>query len=117
MVYETQLKTAFLLPFINKIVLITIVLTLSACSFVELLPGAEQIIYSNHKESCQKISEFHAKVNTENFLIERRAKAISNELRILAQNEAFEKKGNAIWPSSEISNGQQDFDIFYCKKR
>ena len=89
-------------------------LLMQACSFVELSPGANQIIFANHQTSCQKIGEFQATVRTHTLLIGRTSIAIAEELQILAQNEAYEKRGNAIWPSSEVENGQQRFDILQC---
>jgi len=111
---ETQPKTKHLMTRHVKILPILSLLTLSACSFVELTPGAERIIFSNHSESCKKIQDFHAVVKTSTLFIDRNPKAISDELQVLAQNEAFRKYGNAIWPTSEIKKGHQSFDISFC---
>jgi len=115
---ETQLKTFLSLDSavkkFTKIVFISSLTAIISCSFVELKHGAENIIFANSLDSCQKISEFHAKVAKENFMIDRTLKAIADELQILAQNEAYRLHANAIWPSSEIENGEQNFDILRC---
>ena len=43
------------------------------------------------------------------------SKAIAEELQISAQNKAFELNANAIWPTSEIKNGEQVYDILKCE--
>lgn len=88
---------------------------LNACSFVELHPGAQNIIFAKD-DSCQLVGSFEAKVNTENAYISRTEQAIAEELQILAQNEAFKKKANAIWPESDIDQGRQHFSLLRCAR-
>jgi hypothetical protein len=88
---------------------------MTACSFIELHPGARNIIFAND-DSCELIKNFEAKVDTENMFIDRTNKAINEELQILAQNAAFENNANAIWPSSEVVEGSQSFKLLKCAK-
>jgi len=113
---ETQMKLNNRLPLQKKIAIAMSIIVLQACSFVELTPGANRIIFSNHHASCQKVNKYHATVRTTTMLIDRSEKAIAEELQILAQNEAYQKNANAIWPSSGIKEGQQSFDILRCKQ-
>jgi len=113
---ETQMKLINPPSLPKKMALVMSAFALQACSFVELTPGANQIIFSNHHTSCKKINEYHATVRTTTMLINRNAKAIAEELQILAQNEAYTKNANAIWPSSKIKDGQQSFDILHCEQ-
>lgn len=89
--------------------------SLNACSFVELHPGAQNIIFAND-ESCELIDNFKAKVQTDNAYISRSEKAIREELQIVAQNEAFKKNANAIWPNSEVIEGTQSFKLLKCSR-
>jgi len=112
---ETQPKTVFCATQFARFLLISSFLAICGCSFVELDPGAQRVIYSNDLNSCQKIDTFSAKVQTEALLVERNAKAIAEELQMLAQNKAFGLDANAIWPTSEIESGEQSFDILVCE--
>jgi hypothetical protein len=85
-----------------------------ACSFVELNPAARHIIFADNQENCTLIELFAAEVAIENAFIDRTELAIAEELQILAQNEAFEKRANAIWPNSEIIDGKQSFKLLKC---
>jgi len=113
---ETQMKLNDLPSLPKKMALVMSIFALQACSFVELAPGANQIIFSNNHTSCQKVDEYHASVRTTTMLIDRSSKAIAEELQILAQNNAYKNKANAIWPSSEIRSGKQSFDILRCEQ-
>jgi len=111
---ETQPKTVFSTIQFAQSLLISSFFSISGCSFVELHPGAHRIAYSNDLSSCEKIDAYTAKVQTEALLIERNPKAIAEELQILAQNKAFELDANSIWPTSEVKNGEQAYDILKC---
>lgn len=87
----------------------------SACSFVELNPAASYIILANDKESCETLKSYNAEVTTTNFFVDRSERAIAEDLQIKALNKAYESKANAIWPTTEVVNGKQNFDILRCK--
>lgn len=112
---ETQTKTQNTRHFITKSLLVGLCLAFSACSFVELQPGAENIIFAKQGDGCERVKTFTAKVKTSTLFINRRPEAIANELQVLAQNEAFSSYANAIWPISDIKEGQQLFDILNCQ--
>jgi len=90
--------------------------TLTACSFVDTLPGAEHIILANHDSGCEKIGQTTVSVIHEVLYVDRSEDTIAEELQILAQNSAAKMGGNAIWPSSEVLNGEQSYHIFRCPK-
>jgi hypothetical protein len=119
---ETQTKTnnppSFLIKTSFKtIYLIGLLATLTACSFVELKPGAENIIFAKQGDGCETIKTFTAEVKTSTLFINRRPKAIAEELQILAQNEAYAIYANAIWPNSDIEEGKQEFDLLRCNSK
>ena len=96
------------------ILLFSFSLSLTACSFVEPIPGSESIILSQHQESCKKLGNTTVKVLDKTFGISRKKDAIEQELQILAQNSAVKMGGNAIWPVSEIKEGERSYHIFLC---
>ncbi len=103
--------------FLPIILTLLLPLTLISCSFVELLPGDHRIIYANNPDSCKKLKELVLTVKTTTFFISRSSKAIAEELQILAQNEAIRSYANAIWPVSEVKDGQQSFSILRCSRK
>jgi len=100
----------------NFLVVSALSFALCACSFVELLPGKHRIIYANNAETCKIMKQVELNVATTNFFISRSDKAIAEELQILAQNEAIRTYANAIWPESEVKDGQQTFSILHCSE-
>tara|TARA_R110002073_G_scaffold23417_2_gene80126 strand:+ start:13440 stop:13793 length:354 start_codon:yes stop_codon:yes gene_type:complete len=112
---ETQTKTRNTRNFLRKSSIACACIAITACSFVELKPGAEHIIFAKQGDDCEQLKAFTAEVKTSTLFIDRRPEAIANELQILAQNEAYSLYANAIWPISEIKEGKQNFDILICK--
>jgi len=89
--------------------------TLGACSFVETVPGSEQIVISQKLDNCTKVGETKVKVLDRLVGIERNEDAIAHELQILARNAAFDKRANTITPLSEVEAGQQTFALYRCR--
>ena len=117
---ETQTKSSKLClfrkkHFLKKLALISLLASVASCSFVELQGGAENIIFAQQGDGCELIQTFTAEVKISTFFIDRRPEAIAEELQILAQNEAYTLYANAIWPSSDIENGKQRFELLKCK--
>ena len=111
---ETQTKTQNTPNFLRKLFLASTCIVVTACSFIELKPGAERIIFAKEGDGCERIQTFTAKVKTSTLFINRRVEALAEELQVLAQNEAHALYANAIWPTSDIQDGQQDFDLLRC---
>lgn len=97
------------------ITLSTISLLLSACSFVEVKPGAESIILANDENSCERLGSSTVSVIYEFGFISRSEETVEEELQVLAQNAAFKMGGNAIWPESGIEDGERSYTVFRCK--
>lgn len=114
---ETQTKTQNSRNFLTTLFVAGICTTLAACSFVELKPGAENIIFAQQGNGCELVKTFTAEVKTTTLFINRRAEAIAEELQILAQNKAYSLYANAIWPSSDINHGLQSFHLLRCQSQ
>lgn len=100
---------AFVLPLL--------IVTLNGCSFVDVQPGAEHIILANDESSCKKLGNTTVSVVHEIVWVDRNEETIALELQTLAQNSAAKMGGNAIWPDSEIKNGERTFSVYRCNKR
>lgn len=94
--------------------LLSITASMTACSFVELKPEAEHVILSNDNATCKRIGQTTVSVLHEFVAIDRNVDTISEELQTLARNAAAKMGGNAIWPESEITEGEQDFGVYRC---
>lgn len=95
--------------------LATIISCISACSFVEVKPGAEHIILSNAGDNCKRLGQTTVSVLHEVLYIDRNRETIEQELQTLAQNAAAKMGGNAIWPISEVEQGSRDFAVYRCQ--
>jgi len=93
------------------------VFALSGCSFVDVQPGAENIILANDESSCKKLGNTTVAVVHEIVWVDRNEETIALELQTLAQNSAAKMGGNAIWPESEIKDGERTFSVYRCDKR
>ena len=112
---ETQTKSHLRRHYPGKFFLFSLIASLSACSYVELQPGAQNIIFAKPGEDCVRIQTFAAEVKTTTLFMDRDPKVIADELQTMAQNQAYRLYGNAIWPSSEIDDGKQSFEILNCQ--
>jgi len=79
---ETQSKTKIRKSFFQTISATLCIMSLTACSFVELNRGAENIIFSRQGDDCRQLQTFTAEVKTTTLFIDRRPKAIAEELNI-----------------------------------
>ena len=61
------------------------------------------------------MESFKAEVKTRTLWMKRDPKVIAEELQILAQNRAYQKYANAIWPLTEVEGGKQRFEIMSCE--
>lgn len=96
--------------------LLIVLLSLSSgCSFVETIPGANQIIIANDEESCTKVGQTTVKVLHRFLWMDRDVETVSDELQTLAQNSAVKMRANAIWPVSPVKEGSRTYHIYRCK--
>lgn len=92
------------------------VLTLSACSFVELKPGADQISVVESAENCQRVGQSTVSVLHEIGFYDRKLEDINEQLVVLAKNAALRMGdgANAVRAISGIEEGARTFEILRC---
>lgn len=88
--------------------------TIAACSFVELKPGAENVIIFEGNDRCEAIGQTEVNVIVTAIGIDREAATIAEELQTLARNDALQLQSNAIWPITQVTNGEQTYRIMRC---
>lgn len=89
---------------------------LCGCSFVDTIPGGEEIILAKPNSHCQSLGQSTVSVIDEFLLIDRNEETIEDELQTLAQNAAVRMGGNAIWPISEVKDGERSYKVLDCKQ-
>jgi len=96
--------------------LLSLPLLATACSFVALDPGAEQVELRDEASVvvCERIGRTTAKVMNKVLFFHRGEEKMGEELATLARNSALELQGNAVAALGPIREGRQDFGIYRC---
>jgi len=98
------------------ITLIVGITSLTACSFVDTMPGSETVVISHDTANCKRLGETHVKVLSSIAGINRNTDTMAEELTILARNAAFDRAADTIQPITEIEDGKQSFALFKCQQ-
>jgi hypothetical protein len=89
----------------------------TACSWVSLREEGERVKLLQPDQltgSCQKIGSASARTLSRILFVARGEQKISDELAILARNEAGRLGGDTVVPSSLSVEGEQSFDVYRC---
>ncbi|KFN44184.1 DUF4156 domain-containing protein [Arenimonas oryziterrae] len=96
---------------------LALVLSLSACTFVKMGPGGEQVkVVAANKDlaACEKRGEIEVSVKDRLGPYSRDALRVRDELETLARNEAPGLKADTVQPRTEPKDGVQRFTAFRC---
>src|SRR4249919_281509 len=94
-----------------------LVLSLSACTFVKIAPGGEQIkVVAANRDmaACEKRGEIEVSVKDRLGPYEREALRVRDELETLARNEAPSLGADTVQPTGAPQDGAQRFLAFRC---
>lgn len=92
-------------------------LLLSACSWVALDPGAEDVLVlpqSRLTPECTSLGSVKVSVADRVGALERHAEEVTADLEILARNNAAQRGGDTIVPLGPASAGQREFGVYRC---
>lgn len=90
---------------------------LSACTFVKMAPGAENVRVAKlgaDLSSCQQRGEIEVSVKDRLGPYSRDALRVRDELETLARNEAPSLQADTVQPKAEPADGSQRFLAFRC---
>ncbi|MGW8227335.1 MAG: DUF4156 domain-containing protein [Gammaproteobacteria bacterium] len=92
-------------------------LFLSACTWVELAPDAEdvRIVEAVHVANCKMVGTTTVSVTPDVASFKRNPEKIKSDLEILARNEAIRLKGDTLVAVTDIQEGEQTFKVYKCK--
>lgn len=102
---------------IRNIIVISLALTISSCTWVRLTKDAENVSVKTEQEvtDCQRVAKTNATLRSKVMGIERSKEKVQLELETLARNAAVEYGGNVVVPITEIEEGKQSFAVYKCK--
>ena len=100
----------------RKLILVTLTLLLSACTFVKLSPQGENVAILQMSEIASCTSEGNITVHvTSKVVVNRQPTKVAQELRTIARNDAADR-GDTLVATSEPRNGEQTFNIYRCRR-
>lgn len=99
------------------LLLIMPALTLTACTWVSVEPGADDIVLLPERriQNCEKQGSVEVSVLAKVAGLDRHQEEIEEDLANLARNHAAERNADTIAPLSEIREGKQRFGIYRCE--
>ena len=87
-------------------------LTLGACSVVEVRPGSEQVkVLTDKNANCKSLGKTRVELGVTSLTDE----YIQEKLEQLAKNAAVDSKGNSVLEIERVSDGVATFEILNCK--
>ncbi len=104
----------------KKLIINTLLLSflggVSACSFVSLNPGAENIAVSadgNSLSKCKFLGNTDVSLWSKADTFQSQG-TVDEQLNILARNQAATMNGNTVIAKSDINNGQRTYAVYNC---
>ncbi|MDX1352953.1 MAG: DUF4156 domain-containing protein [Thiomicrorhabdus sp.] len=93
-------------------------LSLSACSWVQPLPGAYNVALLKASEvtHCKKLGTTTSSALDSVGFYKRDTAALTEDLVLLARNEAVNMRGDTIVALTPVQNGRMQFAIYRCLK-
>lgn len=100
----------------NIISLCLVLIFLSACTWVELAPEAEdvRIVDAVHVANCKMVGTTTVSVRADVASFKRDPEKIKSEVETLARNEAIKLKGDTLVATTDIQDGEQTFKVYKC---
>lgn len=99
----------------KKLLLLPLSLSLSACTWVHMAPGASAVrVVAGPPAGCEKRGEVEVSVKHSVAFIERNQLRVREELETLARNEAPGLGADTIHPVAEPAAGSQRFVAWRC---
>ncbi len=103
---------------LRGVLLSVVVLSLTACSWVKVTEEGNQVVLRGYEEvtMCKKLGYTRSLVKDKIGFIERDADKMTEELIVLAKNEAAVMGGDTIVARAPVKDGQMVFDVYRCKR-
>lgn len=92
-------------------------LAVSACSWVKLDPGAENIRLVDEAavSGCERLGQITTEVRARIGAIQRKPGKVEEELSVLARNSALDMGGDSLVPLGPVSaDGKRSYAVYRC---
>ena len=103
--------------FMRSIILLVSACVLSACSFVKMAPGGDEVkvaAIGKDLSACEKRGEISVSVKDRLGPYERDTLRVKDELEVLARNEAPGLKADTVQAIAAVSDGSQKWQAYRC---
>ncbi|HQT81996.1 MAG: hypothetical protein B7Z60_06975 [Ferrovum sp. 37-45-19] len=106
-----------LLVKLSHLIILSTLLASCSNSFIAEKTGADEVrmLYPNQVSSCDFKGKTRVSVIDKIGFIDRDPTAVEQNLIKLARNNAIEMHGNVITTTEVPVEGQQSFNVYYCK--
>lgn len=101
----------------SRIVGSALVLSLSACTWVEMKPEGQAVRIAGEREDlsvCTKLGEIGVEVKDKVGFYRRDPIKVRDELEVMARNEAPRLGADTLQPLDEPLNGERRYQAFRC---
>jgi len=94
-----------------------VVLSLCACTWVELSPQGEQVEVATAAavSDCKRVGKTTVSTLSKLAGLNRYQESMQDELNKLARNSAVELGGDTVVPITAIEEGRQTFAVYRCR--
>ena len=100
---------------LKQLVITLLAVSVSACTFVKMAPGAKQVrVLASAPSGCEKRGEVEVSITHRVGFYERSTTRVRDELETLARNEAPSLNANRISPLGEPNDGSQRWAMWRC---
>ena len=99
------------------LIILTASSMLSACSWVKITESGKRVTLNYYEQvtNCQKLGYTRSVVLDKIGFFKRNARTMTEELVMLAQNEAALMGGNTIVARGPVKEGEMVFDVYWCQ--
>lgn len=99
-------------------ILVAIISLSSACTWVKVSEDGNRVAVTNMANvgGCEKVRNVSVRVKASVGPVDRNDAKVATELATMARNEAVRFGGDTIVPTSQVTDGAQDFAVYKCRQ-
>jgi len=98
------------------LLIITLCLGMSACSWVSLTPDGEKVrvLAAGDVADCQELGRTMVSLKAKIAGINRSEAKVEKELAMLARNSAADMGGDTVVPDTAVKDGKRTYKVYKC---
>jgi prefoldin subunit 5 len=99
-----------------KLLMLAVILSLGACTWVKLTPEGEKVRVLSMSEvsTCKKLGKTTTTLKDKIAGMSRKQAKVEKEMQALARNSAAGMGGDTVVPVTEVADGRQTFEVYKC---